>query len=346
MIAFRPIVPLAMAFAAPIALSHHSPAAYDVTTQITVAGVVERFDWGNPHAYLTVKESAPAGTPRTWLLELVSPSVLRQFGWTPTTLAQGEPITFTALPGRNRSRNIAYLLLLERSGEVMLDMRGMAPGARPADAPAPSLPLPSTPAFTATTLAGTWATLPGPGFSLLLPNSAELPVTPKGAAAIREFTDLRNPGRDCVQFPAPIYMVLPFFRTIEIGEEAVVIRGEEGGLVRTVDLRRSTHAGVEPSIQGDSIGWWEGDVLVVDTALFAEHALGNGGGLPSSPMKHLVERFGLAPNGRTLQYTFSLDDPEYLTRTVEGSATWAYRPDVEFTPLACDLENARRFLEE
>jgi len=347
MIAFRPVVSVAIAaaLAVPVAFAHHSPAAYDVTTQITVTGTVERFEWGNPHAYLTVKESSPADAPRTWLVELVSPSVLRQFDWTPTTLAPGEPVTFVGLPGRNRSRSIAYLLVLERSGEVMLDMRGMAPGTRPADAP-PRLPPPSAPAVAATSLAGTWATLPGPGFSQLLPNAGALPVTPRGAAAMREFTDAVNPGQDCVQFAAPLYMVIPFFRKIEIGEDTVVIRGEEGGVVRTVDLRRRTHDGASPSLQGDSIGWWEDGALVVDTALFAEHTLGNAAGLPSSPMKHVVERFELSPDGRTLQYTFRLDDPEYLSRTVEGGATWAYRPDVEFAPIACDVENARRFLEE
>src|SRR5690606_30711420 len=140
--------------------------------------------------------------------------------------------------------------------------------------------------------------------------------------------------------------VLPIFREIEIGEDAVVIRGEEGDVVRTVDLRRGTHEGAAATVQGDSIGRWEGGALVVDTALFAEHSLGNAAGLPSSTMKHLVERFELSPDRRTLEYTFTLDDPEYLSSTVEGGATWAYRPDVEFAPLACDLENARRYLEE
>lgn len=201
------------------------------------------------------------------------------------------------------------------------------------------------PAFTATTLAGTWATVLGPTFGRLFADAAALPVTPQGAAAIREFTDAANPGRDCVQFPAPLYMVLPFFRKIEIGEDAVVIRGEEGNVVRTIHLRRNTHDGATASVQGDSIGRWEDAALVVDTALFAEHRLGNGGGLPSSTSKHLVERFELSPDGRTLAYTFTLDDPEYLAEAVQGGATWAYRPDVEFAPLECELENARRFLE-
>jgi len=344
MISFRSVVSAVMALAAPLALAHHSPAAYEVTSQITVVGTVERFEWSNPHAYLTVRETQAAGTARTWLVELQSPAALRQLGWTRTTVAAGDPVTFTALPGRDRSRNITYLLLLERSGAVLLDTRALSPGPRPAGAaPSSGQPPPNAPA--ATTLAGTWSTVFGPGFALLFANADALPVTPQGTAAMREFTDAVNPGRDCVQFPAPLYMVLPFFRKVEIGEDQVVIRGEEGNVVRTIDLRRATHDGAAASVQGDSIGRWEGAALVVDTALFAEHRIGNGAGLPSSVRKHLVERFELAPDGRTVAYTFTLEDPEYLAEPVRGGATWVYRPDVEFTPLECDPENARRFLE-
>ncbi len=163
---------------------------------------------------------------------------------------------------------------------------------------------------------------------------------------MRDFTDTANPGRDCVQFSAPLYMVLPFFRSIEVGADAVVIRGEEGAVVRTVDLRRNTHDGAVRSLQGDSIGRFEGTTLVVDTTHFAEHRLGNAAGLPSGAAKHLVERFELAPGGGALNYTFTLDDPDYLASTVRGVSTWAYRPDVEYAPLSCDLDNARRFLDD
>ena len=68
--------------------------------------------------------------------------------------------------------------------------------------------------------------------------------------------------------------------------------------------------------------------------------------MPSSPAKHLVERFQLQPGGGGLIYTFTIEDPEYLTTAVQGMSPWAYRPDVPFQPLECNLENARRFLGE
>ena len=82
---------------------------------------------------------------------------------------------------------------------------------------------------------------------------------------------------------------------------------------------------------------------MIDTASFAEHRNGTFWSVPSSPRKHLTERFELAADGRSLTYRFELEDPEYLTRPVSAEATWAYRPDLEFRAEPCDVENARRF---
>ena len=238
------------------------------------------------------------------------------------------------------------MLTIEKSGAVLFvnPQRGAGgPSGPPPNAAPPGGP----PAFSAKSLAGTWATLPGPALDQLLANSYQLPTTPRGAAAIRGFTDAAaNPGRDCVPFAPPVYMILPVFRSIDIGGDAITVRGEESGVDRTVHMNRSTHDGATASLLGDSIGRWEGDALVVDTTHFAEHAMGNAGGLPSSTRKHLVERFQLTPDGAGLTYMFKLEDPEYLTASVEGMSPWAYRPDVTYAAIECNLENARKFLED
>jgi hypothetical protein len=334
----RPLAFAALALAAPGAHAHHSPAAYDMAAQITIEGTVADFEWANPHAYLSLQETTTSGEPRVWQVELFSPSSLKQYGWTATTVAAGDRVKVVASPGRDRARNIAFLQRLERSGALLFD--GRVAGAAPAQKSAGTSPP------TAKSLSGTWATVRGPAFAQLLPGVFSLPMTPKGAAAVRDYSDAVSPGRDCGAFAAPVYMILPIFRSIEIGTDAIVIRGEEGGEERTIHMNRTSHDGAIESVQGDSIGRWEGGALVVDTTHFAEHRLGNGGGLPSGPSKHLVERFELTPDGSALTYTFINEDPEYLTTAVQGTAQWTYRPDVVYQPLACSLENARRFLGE
>jgi hypothetical protein len=157
-----------------------------------------------------------------------------------------------------------------------------------------------------------------------------------------EFVDTVNPGTDCVPFSAPIYMLLPGFRSIEVRDDVVLIRGEDADVERVVHLG-ATHAGATASVHGHSVGRWEGAELVVDTTHFAAHRIGNGGSLPSGAEKHLVERFAVTPEGG-LTYSFVLEDPEYLTAPVTGSSQWTYRPDVPFAATPCSPDNARRFL--
>jgi hypothetical protein len=335
----RPLSFAALVLTVPAAYAHHSPAAYDFAAQVTIEGTVADIEWANPHVYVSLREATAEA--RVWHVELYSPSALKRYGWTPTTLAAGDRIKVVANPGRNRERSIAFLQTLERSGALLLDARRVTTDT------APPPPPPGAPAFSANSLAGTWVTMPGPALGQLLGGVAALPMTPKGKAAVAAFTDAtENPGRDCGEYTSPVYMVLPIFRSIEIGADAIAIRGEEFGQARTIHLNRASHDGATPSVQGDSIGRWDGGALVVDSTHFAEHPLGNAGGLPSSPAKHLVERFELAPGGGGLIYTFTIEDPEYLASPVQGMSRWAYRPDVPFQPLECDLDNARRFLEE
>jgi len=102
---------------------------------------------------------------------------------------------------------------------------------------------------------------------------------------------------------------------IELGVREMVIVPESAvAAPRHVYLDRTAH--IDPKIwdattNGDSIGHWEGDTLVVDTAGFhADH--GNlmipGGGFKTAD-SHLVERYKLMNNGQVLSVTFTWTDP-------------------------------------
>jgi hypothetical protein len=90
----------------------------------------------------------------------------------------------------------------------------------------------------------------------------------------------------------------------------------------------------------------DGGTLVIDTVGFAEHREGIGFGLPSGLGKHTVERLTLGTDGRSLVYEITAEDPEYLTAPIRHTATWEYRPDLEPSGAACDIDSARRFLRE
>ena len=48
--------------------------------------------------------------------------------------------------------------------------------------------------------------------------------------------------------------------------------------------------------------------------------------------------------GDALTYRFELEDPEYLAQPITGQLQWAYRPDLEYVSLPCDVGSASQFL--
>ena len=81
---------------------------------------------------------------------------------------------------------------------------------------------------------------------------------------------------------------------------------------------------------GHSRGRWEGDTLVVETTNFGHRAYlfssgpGPQGGInwDLSPALRVVERFTRV-GPRTLDYQFTVDDPNVWTRPWTGSSPWA-----------------------
>ena len=78
--------------------------------------------------------------------------------------------------------------------------------------------------------------------------------------------------------------------------------------VRVVRLDGRPHGNIR-QWQGDSVGHWEGDTLVVDTINFKRETSLDG----SSANTHLVERFTRV-DANTLLYEFTVDDPTMWTR--------------------------------
>ena len=123
-----------------------------------------------------------------------------------------------------------------------------------------------------------------------------------------------------------------------------MIRSDLEGVERTVHMNVGTHESASASLHGHSVGRWDGTALVVHTARFSPHGMGTVFRVPSGPDKHLVERFELDPDGTSLTYSFELEDPDYLAAPIANQMQWHYRPDLEYSPVACDPENARRFI--
>jgi hypothetical protein len=89
--------------------------------------------------------------------------------------------------------------------------------------------------------------------------------------------------------------------------------------VRTIHLNQASHPkNITPSRGGHSIGKWDGDVLVVDTVGFSPGVLIPIIGVMSSNQMHIVERFTVDPNAKTLTREYTAEDPLYLKGPYTG----------------------------
>jgi len=89
-----------------------------------------------------------------------------------------------------------------------------------------------------------------------------------------------------------------------------------------------------PMSQGDSVGHWEGDTLVVDTVAIRSPVflpgLGRGEGVPFAPMSkelHSVERIRMV-NRDQMQIQFTLEDPIALAKPIHVTLTWERVKDI------------------
>ena len=83
------------------AIAHHSTSMYDMANPVTVTGVVKRFEWTNPHAFVYLEVKDEKGNAVEWEVEMMSLNHLRGYGWTRNTVKPGEVISCTGGAAKN-----------------------------------------------------------------------------------------------------------------------------------------------------------------------------------------------------------------------------------------------------
>lgn len=90
----------------------------------------------------------------------------------------------------------------------------------------------------------------------------------------------------------------------------VLIIAQADTQVRHVYINVPHSAHPAPSWYGESVGHYEGDELVVDTIGFNDKSLiDDNYAVPHSTQLHVIERYKLIDNGKTLQASFTVEDP-------------------------------------
>jgi hypothetical protein len=113
-----------------------------------------------------------------------------------------------------------------------------------------------------------------------------------------------------IQLPTAVFMISELMNSLRIVY---------------LDGRQHTNPDIAvPSFNGESIGHWEGDTLVIDTRNFVDdhHWLHDRLGIPASDQMRIVERIRMVEGGNRLQVDFTITDPKVFKGEWKWTKTW------------------------
>jgi hypothetical protein len=131
-------------------------------------------------------------------------------------------------------------------------------------------------------------------------------------------------------------------------KDQVTIVYQRDHLIRRVYMNQKHSANPKLDWYGESIGWYEGDTLVIDTIALKPHKMSvlDNYGTPHTDKLHVVERYRVVNDekGKGLEAKFRVEDPG--TFTMPWSGMGVYRPsrDTDMFEVVC-AENQREFTE-
>jgi hypothetical protein len=124
-----------------------------------------------------------------------------------------------------------------------------------------------------------------------------------------------------VQLPTVVYMISGFMNSLRI-------INMDGRSHVDPDLLVRTH-------NGDSVGRWEADALVIDTVGFTGDHHWIDSGIPASDALHIVERVKLVANGTKMQIEYTMTDPKSWEGEWTGTRRWNRVDDIDVEEVEC-----------
>jgi hypothetical protein len=189
---------------------------------------------------------------------------------------------------------------------------------------------------------GVW--LPGPGITAVaIKPPGDVPFQPwaKQVFEERQIHELEPHTRCKASGVARPFQTPYGVEFVELPEFERIFIFDIGGphTVRTVYMDGRTHpANFLRTSYGHSIGWWEGDTLVVDSTGFNENFWLDRKGLPHTERLHTLEKW-TRTDFNTISYEITVDDPgAYASQwTTQVSLRW--EPGTELFEYVCQQAN-------
>lgn len=322
--------------------AHHSSAPhFDRNKPIEISGVVTKFRFVNPHAYLYLDVTDENGEVATWNCEMAAASSLRRSGWTNELFAPGTRVAIKGSAARRDPQGCSFEMGTLDDGTTIARNGPITRGGDSSVART-SREAPAADSYS-DTLAGTWITTPRqrtgrpagpPGGGA---DRFAGMITTAGAAALADY-DMRfdDPALHC----SPSSIIRGWgepnsVSEIFVSDTEVIIKHEYMDTVRVVDLTTREHpASITPSLTGHSVGWYEDKTLVIETTGFSAGILLPHPGLMHSDKMRVVERLTLSDDSTSLTREYEVTDPDYLKTPFTGQSGWT-RTDIPLREYNC-----------
>ncbi len=196
-------------------------------------------------------------------------------------------------------------------------------------------------------LVGVW----NGGFGARPVNGPNMPWTSENFPVLNEraiafqgvFDEAIAPKYDCVPSASPALQYDPYFMEVVQWPDRVIFRYEKDDVLRNVWLDERAPPLNEYTVQGFSVGRYEGDALIVETTQFVFDITGfdDYNGIPSSQLKKVTERYWREDDD--LRMTLTVEDPLFLREPAAYTTRWLPASEgYKLNPYGCDAEEARR----
>jgi hypothetical protein len=148
-------------------------------------------------------------------------------------------------------------------------------------------------------------------------------------------------GALCLPPGVPAATMVPYPMQIVHKEDVLVILYEAYNLFRIIPIGVEQPEELDSTWMGHSVGYWDGDTLVVDVIGFNDRT--RVAGYRHTEAMHVVERYRRTSFG-TVAYQASIEDPNVFAEPVRYSGDLVLHPEWEIGEYVC-AENNKDYAE-
>lgn len=160
-----------------------------------------------------------------------------------------------------------------------------------------------------------------------------LPYNDESRKILKYRREMENSGKPILTNSGKCYPTLEF--ALEINGALFIVQSEKfihGSFYEfhhdwQIRMNQKHKTAGPREFAGDSIGYWDGNTLVVETTRYKEPIWLDPVGTPASENAVLTRRIRKIENGQALEMITTVDDPKYYTKPWSFARTFAWRPD-------------------